>query len=312
MTKKICGVDVSSEWLDARLGPQGEHLRVERSAQGISALAAFCREHGVELVVLEATGGYEQLAFGLLWAQGMPCALVNPRSVRRFAEAMGLLEKTDRIDAGVIAWYAEAKRIVAQEPASQAQRQLRALSDRLRQLTKLAVMQANQRRLVEDADVQAMFDELLGTIRRQSRTLEQQIAALIAGDPLWRRLDEVFREIKGVAGRTVARLMAEMPEIGTLSGKAIAKLAGLAPLANDSGKRQGRRSIRGGREGVRSIHFVVAEIVRRHDPDFAAFHRRLKDEGKKPKVVRAALARKLLVRLNAKARDARAEFALAA
>lgn len=312
MTKKICGVDVSSEWLDARLGPQGEHLRVERSADGISALAEFCREHGVELVVLEATGGYEQLAFGLLWAQGLPCALVNPRSVRRFAEAMGLPEKTDRIDAGVIAWFAEAKRIVAQEPASPAQRQLRALSDRLRQLTRLAVSQANQRRLVEDEAVQAMFDELLGTIRRQSRELELKIAALIESDPLWRRLDEVFREIKGVAGRTVARLMAEMPEIGTLSGKAIGKLAGLAPLANDSGKHHGRRSIRGGREGVRSILFLVAEIVRRHDPDFAAFHRRLKDAGKKPKVVRAALARKLLVRLNAKARDARAALALAA
>lgn len=303
---------MSSEWLDAKLGPQGESLRAENSAEGVSALAAFCREHGVELVVLEATGGYERLAFGLLWAQGLPCALANPRSVRRFAEAMGLLEKTDRIDAGVIAWYAEAKRLVAQAPASEAQRQLRALSDRLRQLTELAVMQANQRRLVEDQAVQAMFDELLGTIRRQSRALEQQIAALIAADPLWARLAEAFREIKGVAGRTVARLMAEMPEIGTLSGKAIGKLAGLAPLANDSGKRQGRRSIRGGREGVRSILFVVAEIVRRHDPDFAAFHRRLKDAGKKPKVVRTALARKLLVRLNAKARDVRAALALAA
>jgi transposase len=303
---------VSSEWLDARLGPQGEHRRVERSAEGVSALAAFCRDHGVELVVLEATGGYEQLAFGQLWAQGVPCALVNPRSVRRFAEAMGLLEKTDRIDAGVIAWYAETKRIVAQQPASEAQRQLRAMSDRLRQLTKLAVAQGNQRRLVEDEAMQAMFDELLGTIRRQCRELERKIAALIESDPLWRRLDEAFREIKGVADRTVARLMAEMPEIGTLSGKAIGKLAGLAPLANDSGKRTGYRPIRGGREGVRSILFVVAEIVRRHDPYFAAFHRRLKDAGKKPKVIRTALARKLLVKLNAKARDARAALALAA
>lgn len=312
MTKKICGVDVSSEGLDAKLGPHGEAMRVENSAAGVAVLTAFCREHGVELVVLEATGGYERLAFGLLWAQGLPCALANPRSVRRFAEAMGLLEKTDRIDAGVIAWYAEAKDLLAQPPASQAQRQLRALSDRLRQLTELAVMQGNQRRLVEDAAVQAMFDELLGTIRRQSRELERQIAALIEDDPLWARLAEAFREIKGVAGRTVARLMAEMPEIGTLSGKAVSKLAGLAPLANDSGKRQGGRSTRGGREGVRSILFVVAEIVRRHDPDFAAFHRRLKDAGKKPKVIRVALARKLLVRLNAKARDARAQLALAA
>jgi transposase len=312
VTQIICGVDVSSEWLDAKLGSQGRFLRVERSAAGIAELAAFCREHGVELVVLEATGGYEQLPFGLLWAQGLPCALANPRAVRRFAQGMGLLEKTDRIDAGVIAWYAETKHLVAQAPASEAQRQLRALSDRLRQLTKLAVAQGNQRRLVEDEAVQAMFDELLATIRRQCRALEHKIAALIAADPLWRRLDAAFREIKGVADRTVARLMAEMPEIGTLNGKAIGKLAGLAPMANDSGKHHGHRSVRGGREGVRSILFLVAEIVRRHDPDFAAFHRRLKDAGKKPKVIRTALARKLLVRLNAKARDARAALALAA
>jgi transposase len=298
--------------LDARIGRAGAETRIAATPEGVAALAEFCREHRVTLVVMEATGGYEKLVHALLWDHGIPAAIVNPRSVRRFAEAMGFLEKTDRIDAGVIAWYAEAKRLVAQQPASPAQRQLRALSDRLRQLTRLAVMQANQRRLVEDAAVQAMFDELLGTIRRQSRELELKIAALIEGDPLWRRLDEAFREIKGVADRTVARLMAEMPEIGTLSGKAIGKLAGLAPLANDSGKRTGYRPVRGGREGVRSILFVVAEIVRRHDPDFAAFHRRLKEAGKKPKVIRTALARKLLVRLNAKARDARAALALAA
>jgi len=129
---------------------------------------------------------------------------------------------------------------------------------------------------------------------------------------LWQKLDAAFRSIKGVADRTVARLMADMPEIGTLSSKAISKLAGVAPLARDSGKRNGPRPVRGGRCEVRSILFVVAEIVRRHDPDFAAFHKRLKDAGKPKKVIRIALAHKLLVRLNAKARDARAQLALAA
>jgi len=139
---------VSSASLEARLGPGGPSIRVERTVAGIEELAAFCRNHAVELVVMEATGGYEKLVFALLWAAGLPSAIVNPRSVRRFSEAMGFLEKTDRIDAGVIAWYAEVKRIAACPPPSAAQERLTAVVGRLRQLTTLLVAQLNQRRLV--------------------------------------------------------------------------------------------------------------------------------------------------------------------
>jgi len=312
VTQLICGVDVSAARLDARFGADGLARSFERSAAGIAALAAWCQEARVDLVAMEATGGYERLPFGHLWAQGIPVAIVNPRSVRRFAEAMGILEKTDRIDAGVIAWFAEVKRIVPQPPASDAQHRLAALVTRLRQLTELRVAQSNQRRLVDDETAARSFDELLGLIARQIRGLEEEIAALIEADPLWRHLDRVFREIKGVADRTVARIMAEMPEIGTLSKKAVGKRGGLAPLAHDSGKSSGKRAVRGGRAGIRSILCVVAEIVRRCDPDFAAFHRRLTQAGKPKKVIRVALAHKLLVRLNAKARDVRRQFASAA
>lgn len=313
MAKTICGVDVSSTRLDARIGhADGPYQCFERSGEGIGALTAFCHDHGVDLVVMEATGGYEQLPFGLLWAAGISAAIVNPRAVRRFAEAMGLLEKTDRIDAGVIAWYAEVKRITPRAPASQTQQQLTAWVGRLRQLVDLRVSQGNQRRLLREPDVLASIDEIIATINRQIRAFETRIAALIADDPLWTRLDAAFRSIKGVAGRTVARLMAELPEIGTLSAKAAAKLVGLAPIAHDSGQRNGRRSVRGGRAGLRSILFVVAEVVRRHDPAFAAFRDRLAAAGKPKKVIRVALAHKLLTQLNAKARDARNELALAA
>lgn len=308
----ICGVDVSSEALDARIGRDGAEADFTLTPEGVVALAAFCRQHGVDLVVMEATGGYEKLAYTLLWGHGIPAAVVNPRSVRRFAEAMGFLEKTDRIDAGVIAWYGAVKEIVAQEPASEAQERLKALVTRLRQLTELRTMQTNQRRLVAEAGVRGLFEELLGLVNRQIRQLEREIAALIESDPLWRELDACFRSIKGVADRTVSRLMAEMPEIGTLSNKAVAKLAGLAPLARDSGKSQGKRVTRGGRAHLRSILFVIAETVRRHNPDFAAFHKRLTEAGKAKKAIRVALARKLLVQLNAKARDARHQLALAA
>jgi transposase len=305
-------VDVSSEALDVRIGRDGTEARMAATPEGVAALAMFCRENGVTLVVMEATGGYEKLAHALLWNHGIPAAIVNPRSVRRFAEAMGFLEKTDRIDAGVIAWYGTVKGIVAQEPAGAAQERLRALVTRLRQLTELRIMQANQRRLVADPDVNGLFSDMMALIARQSRTLETKIAALIGSDPMWRKLDECFRSIKGVADRTVARIMAEMPEIGTLSNKAVAKLAGLAPLARDSGKSQGKRVTRGGRANLRNILFVIAENVRRYNPIFVALHERLTKAGKPKKVIRVALARKLLVQLNAKARDARKELALAA
>jgi transposase len=312
VTNLICGVDVSSTSLDARLGRAGAVRRFANDAVGIAELAAFCRQHQVAFVAMEATGGYERQPFGLLWAHRIPAAIVNPRAVRRFAEAMGILEKTDRIDSGLIAWFAEVKRIVPQPPAGSAQQTLAALVTRLRQLTELRTAQKNQRRLVAETMALASFDELLGVIARQMKAIETEIARLIERDPLWQKLDAAFREIKGVADRTVARVMAEMPEIGTLSNKAAGKLGGLAPIARDSGKYNGKRAVRGGRSEVRSVLFVVAEVVRRYEPDFIACHRRLTDAGKPKKVIRVALARKLLVRLNAKARDVRTELANAA
>jgi transposase len=308
VAQEICGVDVSSKTLDARVGRSGASAQFARTAEGIAALAAFCREHGAALVAMEATGGYERLVHGLLWAQGVPADIVNPRAVRRFGEAMGFLEKTDRIDAGVIAWYAEVKRIVAQPPAGETRERLAARVTRLRQLTELRTAQLNQRRLLSDPVVLASFDEIFAMLQRQIRRFERLIAELFEGDPLWAALDAAFRSIKGVADRTVARLMAELPEIGTLSGKQASKLVGLAPLARDSGNVKGKRKVRGGRRSVRSILFLVAEVVRRHEPDFAAFHKRLSEAGKPKKLIRIALAHKLLVRLNAKARDARKNF----
>jgi transposase len=304
-------VDIASQTLDARIGRDGEWRQFARTETGIGELVTFCKDNHITLVVMEATGGYERLPFSLLWAAEIPVAIVNPRSVRRFAEAMGRLEKTDRIDCAMIAWYAETKRIQASPPASATQQRLTALVLRLRQLTELQTQQKNQRRLVSDQDVQDSFTAVLQTIARQMRALQNTITAIIDADPLWAALDEAFREINGVADRTVARLIADLPEIGTLSGKAVAKLNGMAPIACDSGQKSGRRLVRGGRESVRTILYMVAQVVRRHDPDFMAFYETLKAKGKPHKVIRIALARKLLVRLNAKARDARKALASA-
>ena len=312
MIRIICGVDVSQAHLDAHVRPYGHFRRFGNDAAGIAALAAFCREHGVELAVMEASGGAERRAYLLLWELEMPCALVNARRVRGFAEAMGHLEKTDRIDASVIAHYAQAKGTIATEPPSLVQQCLSALVARLAQVTGDLTVHKQRLHAARDGKMRESLQEVIALLKRQSRSLEGEIASLIDDDPLWSRLDQAFRSLKGVAGRTVARLMAELPEIGLISNKAIAKLAGLAPFARDSGQHKGRRSIRGGRAGPRGILFLVGALAARHDPNLNAFQQRLQAAGKPKMVIRIALARKLLVILNAKARETRREFENAA
>ena len=301
---------MSKAKLDVCIEPGHRLASFNNDTSGIAELAAFCRKHAVELVVMEASGGYERRAFVGLWDKGINCALTNPRNVRRYAEAMGILEKTDRIDSAIIARFAHAKNLAPTPLPSQAQQRLKALVTRLRQVTDdLTVQKQRRASMFDSAEMRSSLEEVIALLKRQSRSLEGEIASMIDDDPLWAKLAETWREVKGVAGRTVARLHAELPEIGTLSNKAIAKLAGLAPIANDSGKRKGRRPTRGGRAGVRSILFLVAATAARYDKSLADFRDRLLKAGKEKMVIRIALARKLLVRLNAKARDARANYA---
>ena len=311
MTEIVCGVDVSKRRLDAHAAPSGAFESFSNDAAGIAALTDFCRQQGVQLVAMEASGGYERTAFLLLWEAGIPCGLTNPKSVRRYAEAMGILEKTDRLDAGVIARFAIAKGLKPTSPPTPTQQRLNALVARLRQITDDLTANKQRRSSAMNAEMVTSIDEVISLLKRQARTLEGEIASLIDDDPLWSQLDAALRTTKGVANRTVARVLAELPEIGIYSNKAVVKLAGLAPLADDSGARAGQRHIRGGRAGIRSILFLIADIARRFDESLAAFHRKLTAAGKPKMVVRIALARKLLVRLNAKAREAREQYALA-
>jgi len=308
--KIICGVDISKARLDACIMPGSAFCGFDNTAAGIAELAAFCRQHQVELVVMEATGGYERRAFLRLWELGQPCAVTNALHVRRYAEAMGSLEKTDRIDAAMIARFAQAKDLRPTPLPSPMQQRLKALVARLRQVTDdLTVQKQRRSSLLDNPEMLASINEVIALLKRQSRTLEGEIASMIDDDPIWAHLADTFRTMKGVADRTVAWLMADLPEIGTYSNKAIAKLVGVAPIANDSGKRKGKRPVRGGRAGVRSILFLVAATAARYDKSLAEFRARLVAAGKEKMVIRIALARKLLVRLNAKARDARAQYA---
>jgi transposase len=305
----FCGVDISKEWLDAFASSTGAVKRFSNTPDGVKALAAFCRATGVELVVMEASGGYEQLVFLTLWGLGQPCAITNARAVRDFAKAMGQLEKTDKIDAEMIAKFGAAKPLAPTPPPSEDQQKMAALVARLRQITSDTTIQKQRLSSARDAVMRDGLIEVIALLKRQSKAIIASIAAMIETDPVWAALDRTFRSIKGVADKTVALMLAELPEIGTLSNKAIGKLVGLAPLANDSGKRQGKRSIRGGRAGVRSVLYLVADIARKYDPSLAAFRERLLASGKPKMVVRIALAHKLLTRLNAKARETRVQIA---
>jgi transposase len=308
--KNICGVDISKASLDVCIEPGAIRGSFRNNGSGIAELAVFCRQHRSDLVVMEATGGYERRAFLLLWEEGLPCAVTNARNVRQYAESMGVLEKTDQIDASIIARFAKARDLRPTPVPSQAQQRIKALVARLRQVTDdLTVQKQRRASLLNNAEMLASIGEVIALLKRQSRTLEGEIGSMIDDDPLWAQLAETWRSVKGVAGRTVARLMADLPEIGTYSNKAIAKLVGVAPIANDSGKRKGKRPVRGGRASVRSILFLVAAIAARYDNSLGNFRDRLVAAGKEKMVVRIALARKLLVRLNAKARDARAQYA---
>jgi transposase len=304
----LCGVDVSRDFLDACLWPSEASGRFANTVQGYEELEAFCARHSVTLVVMEATAGYERGAYTFLWQENRPCAIVNPREVRDFARAMGTLEKTDALDARLIARFAHVRETKPGPRPTKAQSELKAFAGRLRQLARDISQQKQRRAFVREPLVLAQIDTLIVLLESQARDMESRIFDLIESDPVWARLNEALREIKGVANRTVACLMAEMPELGTLSNKAIAKLAGLAPLARDSGKSQGKRSIRGGRSPVRTILFLIAHLARQFHEGLRNFYQRLKDQNKPVMVIRIALARKLLTILNAKARDARKEM----
>jgi transposase len=294
--KTICGVDVSKAKLDGCIEPGHRLASFNNDTAGIAERATFCREHAVDLVVMEASGDYERRPFIELWEKGISCALTNPRNVRATPRRWGILEKTDRIDASVIARFAHAKNLAPTPLPSQAQQRRKALVTRLRQVTgDLTVQRQRHSALVDNPETLASVDEVIALLKRQSRSLEGEIASMIDDDPLWAKLAETWREAKGIAGRTVARLHAELPEIGLLSSKVIA-IAGLAPIANDSGK----RSIRGGPPASRSILFLVAAPVARYDRSLGEFRDRLRKAGKEKMVIRIALARKLLVRLTQK------------
>lgn len=296
------GIDVSKDRLDVAFRPGGEVLVVERTAVGLDTLVSRLRDRAPQLVALEATGGFETVVTAALAAAGLPVVVVNPAQVRAFAKAIGQRAKTDPIDAGVIAHFAEATRPEVR-PLPDADTQLLAdLVQRRRQIIEM-IGAESQRLKRAPASLKKSIARLLKALQKELTSVDTDIDGSVRGSPAWREKEDLLTSVPGI-GKTIARtLIAELPELGRLDRKEIAALAGLAPFTRQSGTWRGRSFIGGGRVSVRSALFMGAMVAKRHNPVLKAFFDRLVAAGKPKMVALIAVARKLVTILNAVLRD---------
>jgi transposase len=292
------GVDVSKHTLDVSLLPAEQHLSLAYDEAGLATLIGRLPPPGECLIVVEASGGYQRRLVAELVDAGHQVAVVNPRQVRDFARGLGILAKTDRIDARVLARFGQHVRPRAVDPPSPQQTELQQLVAHRRQLIELRTAQSNRRETMTSPAVRRSLEQTLRHLDQQLQKVEQQIARLVESDDDWKAKSELLRSVPGVGPVTAHTLLADLPELGRLNRQAIASLAGLAPFNRDSGQHRGARSIWGGRAQVRSGLFMAALAARRSNPWLRTFAQRLEERGKPFKVVMTACMRKLLVILN--------------
>lgn len=302
------GVDVSKATLDVAIHGAAATRCFPNSPAGHRRLIAWLQPQGTHQVVLEATGGYEHAALDALQAAGLPAVRVNPRQARDFARATGQLAKTDRLDARMLAQMAATLPLRRYQPAAAWQRRLAEWSQRRGQLVTLLTGERQRLRLLTEAPLRRSLQRHLAWLEDEIAALDREIARQLAAQPVLATL----RTLKGVGPVLTATLASELPELGRLDRKAIAKLVGVAPLARDSGQWRGPRHVWGGRHTVRSALYMAALVGVRHEPRLREIYQRLRARGKAAKVALVACMRKLLVILNARMRDAlREEHAIA-
>lgn len=296
------GLDVAKAVVDVAVRPGGECWAVPNTDEGVAELVARVRPLGPALVVCEATGGFERPAIAALAAAGLPVVVANPRQVRDFARATGQLAKTDRLDAGILALFAERVRPTPRPLPDDAAQLLDAVLTRRRQL--LEMLTAEKNRLgFAPKPLHRGIQSHIRWLERQLDDVTAELAALIEASPVWRAKDDLLQSVPGIGPIVSCTLLGELPELGTLSHKQIAALAGVAPLARDSGTLRGKRMVWGGRASVRTALFLAALCGRRWNPALKVFYERLIAAGKPKKVALIACARKLLTILNAMVRN---------
>jgi transposase len=304
MTHHI-GIDVSKDRLDIAVHESGEAFACSNDSTGFPGLIERLRGLNPTLIVLEASGGYEQEALFALLAAGLPAALVNPRQTHNFAKATGYLAKTDRIDAGVLAHFAKAVHPKLSQAPSPGQLALSELVSRRQALMEMLVAEKNRLRLTRTPVARSHIERHIQWLNAQLDGMDGELRTLINQSDTWRALDALLESVPGVGIQTAALLLARLPELGRLNRREIAALVGVAPFNHDSGKQRGTRRIAGGRTAVRTVLYMCAVSGIRCNPVLKAFYTRLKAQGKPSKVALTACIRKLLVTLNAMVRDGR-------
>jgi len=299
---RFIGIDVSKQWLDVACLPEREVQRFANDGPGLEQLRPWLAHLAPELIVLEATGGFETRAATALAAEGLALAVVNPKHVRDFARAFGILAKTDRIDALVLAAFAEKVHPPVRPLPDEERRELIDLVDRRRQLV---TMRAEEKTRLAQATAAARQDikEHIQWLDERLRRLDIDLTAKLRSSSLWKAKEEILTSVPGVGRVTVVTLLARLPELGSLNRRAIAALTGVAPFARDSGQHRGRRMIWGGRADVRSVLYMATVTAARINPVIRSFYLRLKLAGKPPKVALTACMRKLLTILNTMLRN---------
>lgn len=295
------GIDVSKERLDVALRPSAECWDVSNDEPGISTLVSRLADATPALIVLESTGGYENAATAALAAAALPVVVVNPRQVRDFAKATGLLEKTDKLDCMALALFAERVQPQIRELKSEQAQEFEAFLARRRQLQEMLTAEKNRCGTAHPAVKKRLLQHIRWLEKELDRT-EEELDRQIKESPLWRAKDELLRSMPGVGPVLSRTLIGNVPELGRLTPKEIRKLIGVAPLAWDSGKLRGKRFTRGGRAPVRAVLYMAAIVAVRFNPVIRAFYERLLARGKEKKVALVACMGKLLVILNAMVR----------
>lgn len=304
MQKYSVGIDVSKSQLDVAVLPTGNAWQAPNTEEGISDLVSRIQALESTLVVVEATGGLEWPLVAALGTAQVPVVVLNPRHARDFAKALGKLAKTDRIDAAILALFAERVRPEPRPlPDSQAQA-LKALLMRRRQV--LEMLLAERHRLAQALPrVRRDIQESIAWLEQRLHRLEQELGDTLRQSPLWREKDDLLRSVKGVGPILSLTLLAELPELGAISRQKIAALVGVAPLNRDSGSFRGKRGTWGGRATVRHTLYMATLVATQHNPVLRAFYHRLLQAGKPKKLALTACMRKLLTILNAILRDRR-------
>lgn len=308
MSGDFIGIDVSKDRLDVARYEVAEIRTYARDESGFAELVEWANslEPKPLLIVLEATGGYERQVAAALSLAGHPVAVINPRQVRDFAKAAGQLAKTDRVDARVLAHFAATLRPEAQPLPDEAAAVLEGLLARRRQLVEMLAAEKNRRALLTatqgSAKVVRSVNSHIRWLEKQIEGLDRDIGSTIEQSPIWRAKDDLLRSVPGIGKVTSRTLLADLPELGHLTRKQIASLAGLAPFNNTSGKSDRRRTIWGGRASVRSALYMASVASLRCNRVMREFYDRLRAKNKPAKVALVACMRKLLIILNAMVR----------